>query len=284
MSSIPKPKTVRKPKTLGTDAELDTLEHQHLLDWLWTNLDRLIPLWICTKQEVVEDHSRKAIEAYKDRVEETLRAYHRCAEIADDQEHVPALKRAIKRVEKHLLDVRASLPPLPDDSNVTTVSSKHYQNEITVRKYDRSGDGRNEIVGYIDVEANLSMFNSCRLEGCPAEKIDIFTERFRKPSAEEFSKQRIRPVEWEVSRSSRRVWFDVRATLPTTGALIRELKVLQELAGEDVIVALVADDLSEQLRALLRHEGFWSLSKSDMSQMLDDQLSISPPRSKRRRR
>lgn len=48
--------------------------------------------------------------------------------------------------------------------------------------------------------------------------------------------------------------------------------MLQELAGEDVIVALVADDLSEQLRALLRHEGFWTISKSDMSQMLDDQL------------
>ncbi len=273
MSSIPKPKTVRKPKTLGSDAELDTLEHQHLLDWLWTNLDRLIPLWICTKQEVVEDHSRKAIEAYEDRVKETLRAYHRCAEIADDQEHVPALKLAIKRIEKHLLDVRASLPPLPADSNVTTVSSKHYQNEITVRKHDRYGHRRDEIVGYIDVEANLSMFNSCRLVmGCPAEQIDIFTESIRKPSAEKFSKKQIEPVEWEVSRSSQRVWFDVRATLPTAGVLIRELKVLQELAGEDVIVALVADDLSEQLRALLRHEGFWTISKSDMSQMLDDQL------------
>lgn len=193
MSSIPKPKTVRKPKTLGSDAELDTLEHQHLLDWLWTNLDRLIPLWICTKQEVVEDHSRKAIEAYEDRVKETLRAYHRCAEIADDQEHVPALKLAIKRVRKAPFGCTRISPAFASRFNVTTVSSKHYQNEITVRKHDRYGHRRDEIVGYIDVEANLSMFNSWRLVmGCPAEQIDIFTESIpAQPSAEKFSKKQL---------------------------------------------------------------------------------------------
>ncbi len=271
MSSIPKPKTVRKPRTLGPDAELDTQEHQQLLDWLWTNLDRVIPLWIVTKQAVVEDQCKEAVKAYEHRVEDTLRAYQRCAEIADDQEHVPALKLAIKRVEKHLLEVRAYIPPLPDDSNVTTVTCKHYQNAITVRKHDRSGDRRDEIVGYIDVEADLSMFHSCRLEGCPAERIDSLLEDWYKPSAKEYSKKQIRPVEWVVSRDTQRVWFDVRGTLPTTGVLIRELRVLQELAGPRVIVALVAVDISEQLRALLQHEGFWMISQSEMSERLEDQ-------------
>lgn len=272
MSSIPKPKTLRKPRTLGPDAELDTQEHQQLLDWLWTNLDRVVPLWISTKHAIVEAESKKAIEAYEQRVKETLRAYQSCAKIADDQEHVPALKFAIKRVEKHLLDVRASIPPLPDDANVTTVACKHYQNEITVHKYDRSGDGRDEIVGYIDIEADLGMFNTCWLEGCPAVKADIFIEAFGKPSAEEYSKLQIPPVAWMVSREIQRVWFDVRATLPTAGVLIRELRVLQDLAGPGVIVALVAVEISEQLRALLRNEGFWMISQSEMSECLDDQL------------
>lgn len=272
MSSIPKPKAIRKPRTLGPDAELDTQEHQQLLDWLWTNLERLIPLWIATKGSVVEDQSKKAIKEYENQVEATLRAYRRCAEIADDQEHVPALKSAIKRIEKHLSDVRTSPPPLPDDSNVTTVASKHYQNEITVRKYDRSGDERNEIVGYIDVQANLSIFDSCRLWGCPVESINVYATGSRKPSAKAYSENQIRPAKWVVSRATQRVWFDVRATLPTAGVLIQELRVLKELAGPGVVVALVAEDISEPLHALLQHEGFWLISKSDMSQILDAQL------------
>lgn len=271
MSSIPKPKVIRKPKSLSSDGELDTVQHQLLLDWLWTNLDRLIPLWISIKSEIVEERTNEAIKAYDDQVEETLKAYRRCSEIADDHEHVPALKLAIKRIEKHLAAFRLAPPSLPADANVTTVTSKHYQQVISVRKYDRSGDWRDETVGYIDLEAHLSMFKSCRLEGCPVERVNLMHEVLHKPSAAEYIQQHVRSASWDVSREEQRVWFDVRSALPPTGVLIRELRVLQELAGSGVIIALVAADIPEVLHALLRHEGFWTVSQAELSERLSNE-------------
>lgn len=255
MSQIPKPKSTPKPNSVQKNDDLDTMQHQNLLDWLWTNLEDIVPLWIGKGDEWVEENCKKAVQSYQDKVNILRRAMTEAMEDTKNVEQAPAINTALKRIEKACSNL--VLPKLPTDADIPTIARMHYQKEITVKKCNRSGDWRDEVAGYIDVELDLMMPASIAITGCP------YYSEFSPQHVEKLARLTLEQAAWAVQRTERsRVWFDVRGTLPLTAVLVRELRVLQELAGPSVIIALVTEKtLPGNLEEILDHEGFWTLDR-----------------------
>lgn len=269
MSLIPKPKKVPTPKRLHTTDDLDSAGHQELLDLLWSNLESVVaartqrrPEWLAAAAQAAQDKfNRQTSEILQD-----MELFLKAASSSCDSGAVEKVRTAKSKFEKALSDVALQQPPA--DATLPLLSWKQYQQPITVTKHDRQGQSREESVGYIDIGCSFSLPSGLDIEGCPFhfQTWDIDDHACSNHDGHELSQLTMGQVSWRVNRNeTQNFWFDVRATLPNTGVLIQELRVLRELATENTVITLVCEEIPTPVAEVLRHEGFWCLTRSDIS-------------------
>lgn len=264
MSNIPKPKTLPKPKRLQATDDLDSAEHQALLDFLWCNLEKVVVSWLQRRPEWLEKTAESAREKFAKTTSDILRTMEHC--LKDNTDSAGKVRPAKERFEKSLSAV--VLPPPPKEALLPLLSGKQYQQSITVVKCDRQGRDREEVVGYIDIGCTLRFPSDLTIDGCPM--YSPAWGRFTSPEdrADNLARLNLEPVSWTIERNETLdIWFDVRSTLPRTGVLLQELRVLQEL-GDATMITLVCDEIPPHVAEVLKHEGFWCLSRQDINRLL----------------
>lgn len=266
MSQIPAPKKPSRPKRLQATDDLDSSAHQTLLDFLWFNLETVVVSWLRCQPEWLGNKAKSAIVKFNEETSEIVRDMELfITENADPAGNVSAAK---ERFENALFNI--VLPPPPEEALFPELLHKQYQQPITVVKYDRQGYHREETIGYIDIGCNLSIPSHLKIEGCPF----YFQAWDRGESPERrrnhLTELKLGPVSWTVVRDEmQKIWFDVRSALPHTGVLIQELRVIRALADSKTMVTLVCDEIPKQVAEVVKHEGFWCLTRSDICRLLD---------------
>lgn len=280
MSELPKPKALPKPKRSGGDKELSDLSHQNLLDWLWNNMEIIVAgkwhLTDKTMQRMRED----AIYRYKVDFNELMLGINRLAEANASHPSVSKLIQVHSRLENHLSAFEKRLGDVPFEFSAFTLKSKHYQPPVYVRKHDRDGNARQEVVGYVDASATITAATEIALKNIdehgrwtgfnvpygldPRHRHGQIKKNddaaFREYVDEVFSLG-LPETQWAI-RECREItyYLDVRAELPTTGELVRELRVLGDLVFHEPKgrhrVALVGDGIPKDVVEILEHEGF----------------------------
>lgn len=265
MSHIPAPKKLPRPMRLQSTDDLDSSAHQALLDFLWCNLETVVASWLRCRPEWLESAADSARVKFNEKTSEIVRDMELF--IAENADLAGNVSTAKERFEKALSDVL--LPPPPEEALIPELSRKQYQQPITVAKYDRQGLPRREIIGYIDIGCDLSLPSNLDIEGCPFYSKSWDSQKSRERRGNCLAELALGPVSWTVARHKKQnIWFDVRATLPHTGVLIQELRVIRELADSETMVTLVCDQIQTQVAEVLKHEGFWCLSRNDIGRLL----------------
>ncbi len=250
MSTITKPKRIPKPKKLSGDDELELREHQELLDWLWTNLEAIVPDWISIKKELIDKWRKEATDNYRHGLESEAAYLAKALKgggLTDADK--AAIATALARFGKSLRE--GDIPPVPDEMVVCKLVEKVYQAQLL--------NNKKEVVGYVDAMAKVSLPSGLHLPG----------EILRWPgdiSPNELAKSVPQAPEWWGNREISAVFFDVRARLPVTAVLLQELRVLDGLARNqyrDPVVAIVVNEMPASVGEIVEHEGFWVLERED---------------------
>lgn len=265
MSHIPKPKMLPSPKRLRTTDDLDSAEHQALLDLLWGNLETVAVAWLQRRPEWLEGAAESARQEFKKKAADVLREMECCLKEKNDPGG--KVSGAKERFEEALSAV--IFPPPPEEALLSKLSRKQYQQPITVVKYDRRGQEREEVVGYVDIGCELNLVSSLKIGGCPSYFPSLAWRGSPEEKANNLARLALSQVSWTIERNETLdIWFDVRSTLPRTGVLLQEMRVLQELSDERVMITLVCDEIPPSVAELLKHEGFWCLTRHDINELL----------------
>lgn len=266
MSEYPKPKALVKPKSIGGDADMGSPAHDELLQWLWLNIEAILPRMFCVKDEWIAERRQAAIDKYLTRVRGTeakLKEFSNKGEAKkvrlkdpeyDYAPHSEKLLLAAKRFEAHA--ARFSAPEIPVEKLLVSFMEKYFQYPLVTIKSAHTNRAMEEIVGFIDVQARMT--RPCDLwlsdNSVAGFLWDIEPEKLcaLQPCA----------PEWQVNTTTVKVYFDVRSELPASGVLVRELRTLHELIEEDALISVVVDSIPDTLRDILRHQGFFVLERS----------------------
>lgn len=261
MSKIPKPAALPKPKSFQAMDEINTQEHQELLDWLWENIREIVEQWMFPPKNAddIKQDKIEAIEDFRNDASEIRDHLRTALHSNQDEDYWLGIEIALKKAEKFLASM--GIPKLPDDFNKFQIVEKHYQQPISIEKL-RSGDRQTEIIGFIDVDVLVNEPMSLSLTGLPL--VNWMTK------AAELEKVVFKKPKWKITRmSGKRMWFDVRTNPPLLAVLLRELKTLREIGGQDTIITVVVEDLPDHAIKTLSHEGFLVLSRKQFKETND---------------
>lgn len=264
-------KKIRAPRT---DRELASAAHESLLLWLRENLERIgVELWTHDQASVA-----RALEGARDTAQsEVQRNARQLAALAERSPFDPEAAAVFRARAKELESFVVEAPTIDPRAGEPELAECHFQAAVHVAR---------QPVGYVDCMAQFSefegffvaeFFESWRFREevsvlpppdgrrlSPEESAQRRAQaeaRQRRGQAELLQDLRLQQPDWSVERSGLVACFDVRATAPTAGDVLRDLRHLESLGLDErqhgpITPILVVDQLDPRAVAMIEHEGY----------------------------
>ena len=267
MSKVPSPPRLPAAKSLSKRATASQ-EHDRLLRLVWDKVDLLASVFYATNGERLAARERDAADAEHRRdVASALEQARSWVKLCGSGEMGEALASLVEQLK---FAKKRGVPKLKPELWWPRVESKRLAAPICSDLV--TGSGRT--VGYIDVEVRMQVTRSIRFHsGVPhwltrGDDAEREARAKRAPAADAATIRADGPkaASWSAFRHERRLWIDVRPSLAPIGQLLRELKVLRQYAPveSDIVVVYTEDDA--QGVDMLEHEGFVTLSESEINE------------------
>lgn len=269
MSELPKVAQRSKTKSLGTDGDIATPQHEQLVMALWKNLDAIASKSFCLDEGIIErqlneiaQEERTVAHGYSLKFSKAIQAGQfqplSTDFDADEDEPIVVLNRdeqgILKRAQAQLENYAGTLQLNFDRSlQQVTVTERTFQQVLE--------DHKGATVGFVDVSATVE--RPCNLfpswDTVWEDHISAYTAMDRNWLLEAAKYGERVPPEILPEYHKMTVYFDVRTELPTISQLIREFKTLEQFedfAKGSPFCVLVAMDIPEDVREIMQHEGF----------------------------
>lgn len=277
--------TKKQTKPAGraiAEAEVKTVQHDAILQWLIDHLDGVVAHHFGLGPEAVRVSLKRAQESMRSWVdgvaihslnelekqgfELTSRSYIRGQAdtvIRLSRETVSSLKKAV--MERDNIIEAVNRVVLPDTAGDASLES--YEVMKPVCKIERTDRGhlpdrvKTTEMGYIDVVAKAFIPKSHEFKIAGFQRADQSEDVFRFSSSDADvlkTAEAFRALNLKIATTghTKEIWFSVRSEGFTLGEILQELKAIQGFEDGDQSVALVVDQIASSMRAHIEHEGF----------------------------
>lgn len=256
-----------KTKSPIKDGEVGTPEHDNLLLWLRSNLDKVVNSLWGTGSFYFNQRQQEALNNWYQEISKVMQS---CESAAKDHEYASDVRAAYTSKAKELRDFLAStpIPDLDRDSHFTTVDGYSLQVPVNAEN--------NKVLGYVDLKAEITAPLRLDLPAFNFLDDDIFRHDVAIPDFEpsyDSDSERVKAIRsvapitpvWDCVMDNKTILFDVRITIGAIGEYLRALKQLRAHSRKNTTICVVCDCIDPTVADILKHEGFWVFDRKGQS-------------------
>jgi hypothetical protein len=265
MSAFPSPVTVVIPRAAGLGRDFQSERHEVLLRAVWNKLECGLERLLGWQGAKVREESKATAAGFGSQLESVASVLSslagRCAEPGMEA----WLLETRDRVDSST--VCEQIAAWPSNIAAVEIVRRELAKELTEERNARTSRAYNEVVGYVDLAADVLVpLKLCLKGNIPSWLIRDDVEQqqpWRDPlklirqdgaKLQELRSLSPTPPTWGCKKDMRRVWVDVRVHAVPLGQMLREVKVLQALGDHKVQLVLVLPTIDKEMEAMLANE------------------------------